>query len=252
MVSVLLMCCIAMTFLGAGFVVPKECSELEISPHVLEVNAFFSGGRVTVSGRIPSSDDAVVEITGPETVSSYDVKGRVGPFWMTREKISLEKAACLYIVLLPTGKDWVEKIKDFGMGLEHLKNVISINNGNRISDDIFRMFIDLKNSEGLYCEKPGAVLYKDAKNGFKDFTAAYTFSSSIMGGEYKVKVTTIEKGAPGYIMTGEFKVKEIGFIKFVHDLASKKSLSYGVLSVLIALFAGALMGLLFKRGAGSH
>jgi hypothetical protein len=252
MVSIILMGCAAMTAFLVEPAASQERSDLAISPRVLKVTAFFAGSRVTISGKIPSSHDAVVEIIGPETSGLYDVKGRLGPFWMNREKIQLEKVPCLYILLLPEGQGWGRKTGDLGMGLEHLKSVIFVNHDGAIPDDVFRMFVNLKSSEGLYGEKPGAVSYQRAENGLKGFTAVYTFPSSTAGGRYEVKVTTLEKDTPGQVMTGGFVVKEIGFIKFIHDLASKQSLFYGIFSVLIALFAGALIGLLFKQRGRGH
>ena len=45
-------------------------------------------------------------------------------------------------------------------------------------------------------------------------------------------------------------VHQIGFTRMVDDLATHQRLIYGVFAVLIALFTGGVMGLLFKGGGG--
>jgi hypothetical protein len=52
-------------------------------------------------------------------------------------------------------------------------------------------------------------------------------------------------------LSRSFTVDEVGFSRLVYDLATNQRLVYGILAVVIALFAGAVMGLLFK-GGGSH
>jgi hypothetical protein len=253
-ISIILICCAVIMFLLAEIAISFEKSDLNIKPRVLEVSTFFTGSSVTITGKIPSSCDAIVEIIGPLAHDFYDVKGRLGPFWMTREKVRLDGAPCLYILLLPTSLDWSRntRVRDLGIGLEYLKSVISINNGDKLSDDMFKMFLGLKSSEGLYGEEVGAISYQGIEKGRKGFIAAYTFPSSVVGGRYRVKVTSLKNGVLEDVMTGEFEVKEVGFIKYVHDLATNRSLIYGISSVLIALFAGALMGMLFKRTRGGH
>jgi len=77
------------------------------------------------------------------------------------------------------------------------------------------------------------------------------FPSSTTAGTYAIKATTIANGVCGQELSREVTVREAGFVKMVNDLASNQRLSYGVGAVVIALLAGALTGIIFKRG-GSH
>jgi Putative transmembrane protein (Alph_Pro_TM) len=247
----ILLCCAGLIMGSAGPARCDEPAELTVSPSVMSVDTFFSGGQVTISGEIQSSDEVVIEVAGPEVNSLYDLKGRVGPFWMTREKVQLAKAPGLYMLLLPQGQDWEQKAALLGLGVEHLKKQIAISGSDLPADDVFRMFVSLKSSEGLYGETPGAILYTPGQNGHKRFTATYLFPAATTGGKYTVKATIIENGSGGLELSREVTVQEVGFVKMVNDLASNQRLTYGVAAVVIALAAGALMGLIFKRG-GSH
>ena len=113
------------------------------------------------------------------------------------------------------------------------------------------MFLELKKSEGLYVVEDNAVAYAAAENGLRRFTAICHFPRSTAAGSYTIKATTIKNGAKGVELSRSFLVDEVGFARLVYDLATNQRLVYGILAVVIALFAGAVMGFLFK-GGGRH
>ena len=68
---------------------------------------------------------------------------------------------------------------------------------------------------------------------------------------YDIRVDVIDHVRRVDEQLHKLRVREVGFIWFVHVLATERRLTYGVMAVVIALLTGALMGLLFK-GGGSH
>jgi hypothetical protein len=248
---VIVVCWAGLGIAAAGFAQTDAPAALTVSPDVLNVGLFFSGGEVAITGEIPVSQDVVVEIIGPQVNSLFNVKGRIGPFWLTREKVDLENAPALYILLLPPGPDWENKAAALNLGIDNLKQQIGISRSETAPDDIFRMFLKLKRSEKLYSELPGAVSYSAGENGRRRFTAACRLPSSTAVGKYTVKATTIANGDRSAELSRDLTVQEVGFVEMVNRMASKRRLTYGVAAVLIALFSGALMGLLFKS-SGRH
>jgi hypothetical protein len=224
---------------------------LAIQPEVLDIGTFYSGGQVTISGEVPQGQDVVVEIAGPAANGEFDLKGRVGPFWMTNGRAEMDGAPAMYALLLPGGRDWQRKASSLGLGLERLRNKIAIQSATVPPDELFNMFLELKKSEGLYVVEDNAVVYAAANNGLRRFTAVCHFPRSTVAGNYTIKATEIINGAKGMELSRSFTVDEVGFSRLVYDLATNQRLVYGILAVVIALFAGAVMGLLFK-GGGSH
>ena len=248
----LIMVCWLAAFLAVdGPVSAAELLDMEVNPASLQVNAFFTGGQVAVSGRIPAQADAVVEITGPVVKEVYDLKGRVGPFWMTKQTIHLENAPSLYALLSPAGDQWERLLPELGLGFDRLKTGLHLSHTESPGDEILTMFMDLKKSEGLYVGKEGAVTYGEEKDGFRSFKGVFDFPSATIIGDYTVKVTVIEDGAMEGAFIKELPVREIGFVKLIDDLSKNRRLTYGIFAVLIALFTGGIMGFLFK-GGGSH
>jgi len=228
-----------------------EPSELKVQPDVLDIGTFYSAGQVTISGEVPSGQDVIVEIKGPAADGKFDLKGRVGPFWMTRGSAELDGAPAMYVLLLPGGTDWRSKAASLGLGLDELKREISIKSDQLPPDDLFKMFVDLKKSEGLYAEEDSAITYAPAENGFREFKAVYSFPRSTAKGNYQIKATAVANGARGREQSSGFQVDEVGFTRLVDDLATNRRLTYGIFAVLIALVTGAVMGVLFKS-RGSH
>jgi hypothetical protein len=246
----LIICCSGFALLHTAPVRAAATGELAIQPEVMNIGTFYSGGRVTVSGEVPQGQDVIVEITGPASNGKFDVKGRVGPFWMTRGKAELDGAPSMYVLLLPGDPHWQEAAESLGLGLENLKKEISIQSEGRSSEELFNMFLELKKSEGLYVEKGGAVTYATADDGRRRFTAVYRFPRSTAAGRYTIKATAVADGAKLTELSRTFPVDEVGFTRLVDDLATNRRLAYGILAVVIALFTGAVMGVVFKGGGG--
>jgi len=229
-----------------------ESDQLTIRPDILDIGTFYSGGRVTITGEIPQGQDVIIEIAGPISNAAFDVKGRVGPFWMTRGKAEVEGAPAMYVLLLPGSEEWREKAAGLGLSLEELGKKITIQSAMMSADELFKMFLKLKENEGLYGVQENAVAYAPAENGGRKFKADYRFPRSTPTGEYTFKATTVSNGMKGMERSHGFEVEEVGFTRLVYDLAMHQRLMYGILAVIIALFAGAAISLLFKGGGGSH
>jgi hypothetical protein len=228
-----------------------EPGKLSIQPEVLDIGSFYSGGRVTISGEVPKGQDVVVEISGPAANGEFDLKGRVGPFWMTNGRVEMDGAPAMYALLLPGGWDWQKKASSLGLGFEKLRNKIAIQSATVSPDELFKMFLELKKSEGLYVVEDNAVAYAAANSGRRRFTATCHFPRSTAAGNYTIKATAISSGAKGMELSRSFLVDEVGFARLIYDLAMNQRLAYGVLAVFVALLTGAVMGFLFK-GGGRH
>ena len=235
----------------AGTAWSADATELTIQPDVLNIGTFYTAGQVTISGEVLSGEDVIVEINGPVVNGLFDLKGRVGPFWMTRGKAEMDGVPAMYVLLLPGGGDWRTKAAALGLGLERLKKEISIHSDELPSDELFNLFVELKKSEGLYGIQDNAVSYAPAENGHRKFKVVYHFPRSTTTGKYQIKATAVANGAKGREQSRSFQVDEVGFTRLVSDLATNRRLTYGILAVVIALFTGAVMGLVFKS-RGSH
>ena len=230
----------------------QDAAGVTVQPEVINVDSFFSGSELTVSGDIKAADDVIIEIYGRDATHDFEEKGRVAGFWMTTGKVKLENIPSLYVMMAPEGKDWTEKAESYGLGMARVKSHLVISETHLEPDTVFSMFVKLKKSEELYQENPGSVTYAPVKDGMKHFVGVCKLPSSVSLGDFTVKATVISNGIPGQEMQSKFTVREVGFVKLVNELASNQRITYGVSAVIIALAAGLLMGVLFRQGGGSH
>ncbi len=224
-----------------------KLSTLKIVPSYMEIDMFFSGREVSLSGLIPHDRDIILEVIGPEQKSKFNMKGKVGPFWMTREKIELEHAPFLYKLLLPGDNKWHDMLSQLGIGITTLKKKLILKPENMSIDMIFNRFVRLKRSENLYGEEEDAIHYSRGTEGRKHFETRFSFPSSTVPGEYRIVAKVLHDGKIEETKIQSFEVEEVGLIKKVHDIAFRNGLVYGILCVFIALFFGGVIGLIFKR-----
>lgn len=248
---ILLFICPFLVFRPLHTALADQPGDLKIRPEVLNIGTFYSGGRVTISGEVPEGQDVIVRIAGPVTNGEFDVKGRVGPFWMTRGKAELDGAPFMYVLLLPGGDDWQAKASALGLDLRQIRKQIDLHSATLPPDQLFDQFIELKKSEGLYVVENNAVTYTCAQNNKRCFTAVCRFPRSTATGKYTILATAVTGSGIGMEQSTSLQVDEIGFTRIINHLATHQRLIYGILAVVIALFTGAVMGVLFK-GQGGH
>jgi|Deesub1362A_J573_1020465.scaffolds.fasta_scaffold00915_8 hypothetical protein len=242
---------LVLVILGNAIDLRAESFTLKIVPRELTIGASFAGKDVRLSGVIPEDRDIIVEIKGPQKKAIFNMKGKIGPFWMNRAKIKLENAPYYYMLLLPEKLNCSDICNSFGIGIENLKKEISINVNNIDPEMIFTNFIELKRSENLYGERSDAIKYLTTKDGKKYFETKINFPSATAPGKYKIMVIQVQNNHVVDRYIEEYMVKEGGIIELVRRLAYEHELIYGIFCVIIAILFGLLIGLFFKR-AGAH
>ena len=225
---------------------------LSVTPKTLNISTFFAGQDLTISGDIGRSEDIIIEIAGKDGASTFDLKGRIGPFWMTTGNVHLENIPELYFMLLPQGQDWPGKAEDLGLGINQLAKRMTTTGTVDVPPDIFAMFTDMKGSEGLYQEIPGAVRYADGRGDLRHFSAVCHIPALITSGTYDITARIMPANGKTRSESARFSVIETGFVKLVDDLSSNRRVLYGVTAVMVALVAGIVMGILFRQSGGGH
>ena len=141
-ISILCIFCLGFLVWPAGPGLAAGSLEMVVEPPNLDVDMFFTGGRVNITGLIPAGDDVIIELTGPVVKVQYDIKGRVGPFWMNRQTVHLEKVPSLYALLVPAGDGWEEKLPELGLGFGQLKKGIEVGRTELSPEEIMEMYMD--------------------------------------------------------------------------------------------------------------
>lgn len=226
--------------------------QLSVQPASMSIGTFYAGTPVTFSGEVADNEDVALEIVGPSEDVTFDLKGRVGPFWLNRGLVHVENAPILYVLLLPNPSLGDKELTDLELGLGHLKESIRISSPGHDTDQLLASFFAFKQAKGLYQQKAGAVTYASSGPGRKRFEARFDFPSSLVAGQYQLRTIILRSGSAVERLSDTYLVRDEAFIKYLKDLALNDALLFGVLSVVIALMAGGMMGVVFKGGKGGH
>lgn len=225
-----------------------HAASLQMKPSSMKIGLFFSGCRVDFTGAVLSNRDVVIEVIGPEGNSRFNIKEKVGLFWMNRQKAEIQHAPLFYSMLLPTENGLEKEIPALNLGIDNLKKKISVRSDNSDPAGIVDMFVRLKRSENLYQGPLNVITYSHSANGEKAFTAQLDLPSSVAPGQYRAIASVVYQGAVEDKVIRDFEVLETGIVGLIHGVAYQTPLFYGILSVLIALLVGAMMGVVFKGG----
>lgn len=225
---------------------------ISLDPPALVIDTFYAGRSVSLKGEVADGERVILEVLGPREDATFDVKGRVGPFWLNRGLVKVENAPSLYMLLLPDDAPDAARLESLGLGMGQLKTEARVAATGHNAGQLFAQFLEFKQGAGLYLQRAGAVSYAPAGPGRRAFSASLDFPSALAAGEYQVIATVLREGAAPQRLEKSYLVEDGHFLGLIKGLAFSHSLLFGVLCVVIALLAGGVMGLVFKGGKGGH
>lgn len=245
-------------FVLACVLLPFQAMAMHISPEEVMIGATYNGKDLDVTGEIAADEEAVVQIIGTDSEAEFKLTGKVGGlFWMTVAHLSISEVPSSYLMYLPKQVSSWRDQKDarwaaLNMDFTALQEKVKIEPEPEDKAEVFGEFLKLKANDGLYQIVENGVSYGAESNGKKQFRAHIHIPAKIPVASYKVVVTRLKNGTVAGVEDGEFHMKEVGFPALISHLAFNRSLLFGVLAVMIAIFAGLFMGLLFRDKGGAH
>jgi hypothetical protein len=226
--------------------------DLQVSPDVVEIGTFFRGHGVTVSGRIPTGAEAVMEIVGSTAVEHLQRKGRRGGLWMNVGEIEFKQAPAIYMAASTKPELLTAALPTAAWGYQALKQRITLSGDFQPAER--EMFLDqffkLKESENIYTLAPGALKVSKDSGDFQSVKGTFVAPTNIKPGVYEVCLSVINQGELTAKKCVPLKVEMVSFPAALSNLAYQHGATYGILAVLIAIVTGFAMGYLFKGGGG--
>ncbi len=242
-----------------SLIIPVSAMALQVTPEEMLVGTTFNGNDLYVTGTIGADEDAVVQIIGSSSEAEFKRNGKVGGvLWMTVAHLAIADAPSAYFVYLPESISAWRESKDnrwFNLNFDYNSMLPQIKITPEPSDreTVFNDYLKLKTHDGLYQLVNNGVNYEEVKNGKKQFHARIHVPAKMPVARYDVKVSRIKNGVIIGTEKADFSLKQSGFPLLISNLAFNHSLIFGVLAVVIAIFAGLFMGVLFQeRGGGAH
>ena len=229
-----------------------ETGSISTTPAGIEMGAQYDGINLKVKGTVPAGSDVILRLTGAVRDLHLRQKGKVfGLLWMNVGTVTLTNVP--NVSLIDTSRPFAELGSvAVPFKLESLRNVIKIEqDANAEKIDIPHELFLLKKHEKLYSEKESGVHLGPAEGALAPFSAELAIPSALAPGKYQVEAIAIKGGAVVGKYSTTVTAELIGFPKWLSKLAFEKSLLYGILATVIAVFAGLAIGLVFQS-KGAH
>ena len=240
----------------AAALAPTANAELvtDLSHTEVKVSYHYEGETLLVFGSLPEpGGHVVVEVRGPASTRTIQRKGQVmGFLWMNVEDLTIEDFPGYYALLSDAPlADFLSAAERnrLGLGRDALYaradyHGDTVQAGPR---DYFDGLIKHMADAGLYQEKPGAVSVKQGRL----FRAELRMPSRAPVGDYEIVVRQWKDGEVIHRDTQTLSVAKTGVEKWLYDMAYEHPAWYGLMAVLVALFAGWFVGMI-TRGEAEH
>lgn len=193
--------------------------------------------------------DAAVVVRGPARVQVVRRKDRVGPIWINGASRTYVASPSYHATLTnrPLKEVAGERTRaESGLGLTSLQLIQPWSPNNPADDGPFQeAFLNNRRDEGLYVEIHGEdALRFLASNVFR---ATIPVPANAPIGFYTVEVLVLSEGFVVGRETATFQVEKVGFEAAVFNASREQPLAYGIATVALALSAGWLAGVVFRR-----
>ncbi len=249
---ILLFLSISLFSLGGRAFASWEHMELKLDPDHIEIGTFYNGTTITAKGKIPTGSQVVLRITGHYTKLHLKKKGKIGGLlWMNIGDVTVGNVPEVFVLVC--SKNMKDRIDDpeLNLGYRFLEKMMTIEPEGEDKEFIFKEFVKLQEKSRTYGIFYDNVKYTGKADGFRTFEAVIPIPPKMKQGEYRVEAFAIKDNTILASSSEAIQLKQVGFPALISKLAFGYPLLYGIGAVMIAIFAGLLMGILFK-GGGSH
>lgn len=218
----------------------------------------YHGSTVTVRGEADEGVDLVVKITSPDGHQTMKKKGKVGGLlWMNVGSLSFEKTPNLYEVFSTRKLDDIlvadERVR-YVIGYEALETHVEVKPTASKQENAtwFGEFVNFKESLNLYTVSSGSIETKNLANGRQEYFLTTNWPHQAPPGEYAVTVFAVKDGKVSEQADCKVHVEQVGVVKTLASMARDSAVFYAVLSIGVALSAGFGVGMILRKGGGSH
>ncbi len=222
----------------------------------IDIGFFYHGSTVSVRGVSDPGADLVIKITSPEGHQALKRRGKVGGvLWMNIGELKFENVPNLYS-LHSTGK--LEDILTREEREQHVLGYPAMEKHMGISplpvqeekDTWFNEFLKYKQASNLYTADSGKISTM-MRGGQQQYYIRTAWPYQAAPGDYVVTVYAVKAGKIFEKAESKVTVRQVGIVKTLATMAKNNGALYGLISILAALGAGFVVGLIFK-GGGSH
>lgn len=221
-----------------------------LSEYRVGITTDFTGAEIFAYGAIDRPGDVVVLLRGPERSVTMRRKARYLGVWVNAASMTIDNVPAYYAVASSRPLEEiasVEVLERHDMGLEHLRKSLVIP-PQKASENIRREWKDAAvrrhQLQDLYPKAPGNVVFL----GDRLFSALLEMPANLPTGNYLAEFYLLIEGEVVAAQVLPLFVEKIGVEAEVYEFAHDYAALYGLIAILVALVAGWLAHVAFRKG----
>jgi uncharacterized protein (TIGR02186 family) len=227
-----------------------------LSTHRVEITSSYTGARLVIFGTIERDGrtvsradpyDLVVTVKGPRATHIVRQKEPYGPIWINQTQRRFVDAPSFVIIASNRALSDIlapEQARRLKLGLTNIYGYGSIGFELDAQESVFRdALIRLKSTDGLISELPNGATFLSGTL----FRAPIELPGNSPPGSYDVEVTLLAGSVPLAVQSTNFEVVTTGFDQRIRLVSQRASITYGLTTIVLALFFGWLASVIFRR-----
>lgn len=232
---------------GAASQVRPNGLVADLSDHLVAITTGFAGAEVLLFGAVEEPGDVVVVVRGPKEDVVMHRKSRLGGIWVNTAAMTFEEVPSFYAVAATRPLNEIAASSVLlrnQIGLEHLQiDLPRAKASENVAKEWRAALKRARQRENLYSADIGRVVFLGARL----FRSDVFFPANVPTGTYQVQVYLIRDGAVASAQTTPLIVSKIGLEAEIFYFAHNNSALYGVVAILLALVAGWLAHIAFRK-----
>ena len=219
---------------------------VDLSSSEVAISTGFSGAELLLFGATEGFGDIVVTVIGPYRDEIVRRKERVAGIWINGSSVTFKRAPAYYRIaaskpLTEIASD--EVLDQLRIGV---KEIDFFTRSERPEAEISQF------REALIRNKKRSFLYSEDISDIKIirdllFRSTIPFPANVPIGDYEVTVYLFKDGKPLSRHTTSLPVRKVGMEARLYNFAHDHAAWYGAIAIAIALVAGWLAGVIFRR-----
>lgn len=251
-----------LTFAGPAAALTPAASQKVLtaaSKSRVEIGLFYKGDRIHFFGvnPVPGSDLIIRLTAAKEEELKLSVKGRVGPFWMTVKQYGVTGAPFMYKIHASRPIQEIisaETAQELELGFPAIRKRMQMHliRGVAAPEDadlVFDGFLQIKKDANLYNIEEGPERLQIAEG--KLFSHYFRFPPAATEGTYLIESFSFHNGELVGYGRDEIDIRKVGLEAWLTNASQNYPVAYGIGAVIMAVAAGLLVGVIFKKG-GHH
>lgn len=218
----------------------------DLSEHLVAITTGFSGTEILVFGSVAPGGEIVVSVRGPGQDVTMHRKSSVLGVWINTASFSFRSAPSYYAIAASkplaeiAGEGELQRLR---LGLDYLVFTPKGRASPNIAAEWSQAYVRAKQRAGLFSAEAGEVTLV----GDQLFRARIPMPTNVPTGSYQVDVYHFQDGLAVAAQTLPLSVGKVGLEAEIYDFAQQQGPLYGLAAIAIALLAGWLAHLIFRR-----